>query len=154
MKHYKVFGLSLKGQVLKLEAYWYKSSKMSYFRARTALFFDLLQMDQGQDHFFLVLEHARHLICVPSNFMTNRRVPKFSLTNCAQSSKKTFMCPKFCTNLVLKYTKCRISTNSSNFLKLGTFTTVYHQKLFAIATTNCRFAEKNRLRGNTASHGN
>ena len=35
--------------------------------------------------------------CVPSNFMAHRRVPKFSLNNCAQSSKKTFMCPKVCT---------------------------------------------------------
>ena len=56
--------------------------------------------------------------CVPSNFMTNRRVPKFSLNNCAQSSKKMFMCPKFCTNPVLNYTKCHLSTNLSNFLKL------------------------------------
>ena len=29
--------------------------------------------------------------CVPSNFMANRQVPKFSLNNCAQSSKKTFV---------------------------------------------------------------
>ena len=28
------------------------------------------------------------------------------------------MCPKFRTNPVLKYTKCHISTNLSNFLKL------------------------------------
>ena len=56
--------------------------------------------------------------CVPSNFMANRRVPKFSLNNCAQSPKKTFMCPKFCTNPVLMYTKCHISTNLSSFLKL------------------------------------
>ena len=40
--------------------------------------------------------------------MANRRVPKFSLNNCDQSSKKTFMCPEFCTNPVLKYTKCQI----------------------------------------------
>ena len=56
--------------------------------------------------------------CVPSNFMANRQVPKFSLNNCAQSPKKTFMCPKFRTNPVLMYTKCHISTNLSSFLKL------------------------------------
>ena len=56
--------------------------------------------------------------CVPSNFMANRRVPKFSLNNCAQSPKKTFMCPKFRTNPVLMYTKCHLSTNLSSFLKL------------------------------------
>ena len=78
--------------------------------------------------------------------MANRRVPKFSWSNCAQSPKKTFMCPKFCTNPVLKYTKCHISTNLSNFLKLYL---LYCQKLFALAPTNRRFAEKNRLSGNT-----
>ena len=57
-------------------------------------------------------------ICIPYNFMANRRVPKFSLDNCPQSLKKTFMCPKFHTNPVLKYTKCHISTNLSSFLKL------------------------------------
>ena len=87
--------------------------------------------------------------CVPSNFMANRRVPKFSLNNCAQSSKRTFMCPKFCTNSVLKYTKCHISTNLANFLKLWL---LYCQKLFALAPTNRRFAEKNRLSGNTDTH--
>ena len=50
--------------------------------------------------------------------MANWRVPKFSLNNCAQSRKKTFMCPKFRTNAVLMYTKCHISTNLSSFLKL------------------------------------
>ena len=50
--------------------------------------------------------------------MANRQVPKFSLNNCAQSPKKTFMCPKFCTNPGLMYTKCHISTNLSSFLKL------------------------------------
>ena len=49
--------------------------------------------------------------------MANWQVPKFSLNNCAQSPKKTFMCPKFHTNAVLKYTKCHISTNLSSFLK-------------------------------------
>ena len=83
--------------------------------------------------------------CLPSNFMANRRVPEFSLSNCAQSSKKTFMCPKFCTNPVLKYTKCHISANLSNFLKLCL---LYCQKLFALALTNCRFAEKKQLSGN------
>ena len=78
--------------------------------------------------------------------MANRRVPKFSLTNCVQTSKTTFMCPKFCTNPVLKYTKCHISTNLSSFLKLCL---LYCQKLFALAPTNRRFTEKNRLRGNT-----
>ena len=42
--------------------------------------------------------------------MANRRVPKFSLNNCAQSPQKAFLCPKFCTNPVWKYTKCHIST--------------------------------------------
>ena len=28
--------------------------------------------------------------CVPSNFMADLRVPKFSLNDCTQSSKKTF----------------------------------------------------------------
>ena len=83
---------------------------------------------------------------VPSNFLANRQVPNFSLNNCAQSFKKTFMCPKFCTNSVLKYTKCHISTNLSNFLKLCS---LYCQKLFALAPTNRRFAEKNWLGGNT-----
>ena len=50
--------------------------------------------------------------------MANRRVPKFSLNNCAQSPKRTFMSPKFRTNPVLMYTKYHISTNLSNFLKL------------------------------------
>ena len=56
------------------------------------------------------------------------------------------MCPKFCTNPVFKYTKCHISTNLSNFLKLHL---LYCQNLFPIAPTNRRFAEKYRLRGNT-----
>ena len=73
------------------------------------------------------------------------QVPKFSLNNCAQSSKKTFMCPKFRTNPVLKYTHCHISTNLSNFPKLCL---LYCQKLFVLAPPNCRFAEKNRLSGN------
>ena len=33
-------------------------------------------------------------------------------------SKKTFMCPNFLYQSVLKYTKCHISTYLSNFLKL------------------------------------
>ena len=82
--------------------------------------------------------------CVPSNFMANRQVPKFSLNNCAQSFKKTFMCPKFCTNPVLKYTKCHVSTNLSNFLKLHL---LYCQNLFALAPANRRFAEKIGLVG-------
>ena len=81
----------------------------------------------------------QHYVCVPSNFMANWRVPKFFLNNCAQSSKKTFMCPKFHTNPVFKDTKCHISTNLSNFVKLCS---LYCQKLFALAPTNCRFAEK------------
>ena len=84
---------------------------------------------------------------VPSNLMDNRRVPKFLLNNCAQSSKKMFMCPKFRTYSGLKYTQCHISTNLSNFLKLYL---QYCQKLLALAATNRRFAEKNRLSGNTA----
>ena len=62
--------------------------------------------------------HIMPWSCVPSNFMADRRVPKFSLNICAQSPKKTFMCPKFRTNPVLMYTKCHISTNLSSFLKL------------------------------------
>ena len=84
--------------------------------------------------------------CFPSNFMANRRVPKFSLNNCAPSSKKMFMCLKLRTNPVLKHTQCHISTNLSNFLKLCL---LYCQKLLALAPTNHRFAEKNRLSGNT-----
>ena len=56
------------------------------------------------------------------------------------------MCPKFQTNSVLKYTKCHISTNLLNFLKLCS---LYCQKLFALALTNRRFTEKDRLGGNT-----
>ena len=76
--------------------------------------------------------------------MTNRRVPKFSLNNCAQSSKKTFMCPKFRTNPILKYTKYHISTNLLNFLKLCL---LHCKKLFALAPTNRRLAEKIGLVG-------
>ena len=82
--------------------------------------------------------------CVPSNFMANRRVPIFSLNNCAQSSKKPFMCAKFHTNPVIKYTQCHISTNLSNFLKLCL---LYCQKLFTLAPTNRQFAEKTGLVG-------
>ena len=77
--------------------------------------------------------------------MANRRVPKFSLNSCAQSFKM-FMCPKFRTYPVLKHTKCHISTNLSHFLKLCL---LYCQKLFALAPTNRRFAERNWLSGNT-----
>ena len=87
------------------------------------------------------------VIRVPSNFMANRQVPKFSSNNCAQSSKKAFMCPKFHTTPVFKYTKCHISTNVSSFLKLCLLNC---QKLFALPATNRRFAEKIRLSGNTA----
>ena len=86
------------------------------------------------------------MTCVPFNIMVNRRVLKFSLSNCAQSSKKTFMCSNFCTNPVLKYTQCHISTNLSNFLRLCL---LYCQTLLALAPTNRRFAEKSRLSGNT-----
>ena len=56
------------------------------------------------------------------------------------------MCPKFCTNPVLNTgNKCQISTNLSSFLKLCLLGC---QKLFALAPTNRRFAEKNRLSGN------
>ena len=55
-----------------------------------------------------------------------------------------FMCPEFCTNPVLKYTKCHVSTNLSKFLKLHL---LYYQKLFALAPTNRRFAEKISLVG-------
>ena len=76
--------------------------------------------------------------------MANQQVLKFSLNNCAQSSKKTFTCPKFCTNPVLKYTQSHISTNLLNFLKLCL---QYCQKLFALAPTNRQFAEKIDLVG-------
>ena len=56
------------------------------------------------------------------------------------------MCPKFRTYPVLKHTKCHISANLSHFLKLCL---LYCQKLFALAPTNRRFAERNRLGGNT-----
>ena len=56
------------------------------------------------------------------------------------------MCPKFPTNPLLKYTKCLISTNLFSFLKLCL---PYYQKLFALAPTNRRFAEKNRPSGNS-----
>ena len=82
------------------------------------------------------------------NFMANRQVPKFSSNNCAQRSKKMFTCPKFHTNPIFKYTKCHISTNLSNFLQLCL---LYCQKLFVLAPTNHRFAEKNRLSGNTGA---
>ena len=89
--------------------------------------------------------------CVPSNFMANRRVPKFSLNSCAKALRRRLLCPKFHTYPVLKHTKCHISTNLSHFLKLWL---LYCQKLFALAPTNRRFAERNRLSGNTAnSHG-
>ena len=52
------------------------------------------------------------------------------------------MCPKFCTNAELKYTKCRVSTNLSNFIKPRL---LYCQNLFALALTNRQFAEKNQL---------
>ena len=58
------------------------------------------------------------------------------------------MCPKFDTNPIFKYTKCHISTNLLNFLKLCL---LYCQKLFAIAPTNLRFAEKNRVSVNTGT---
>ena len=50
--------------------------------------------------------------------MANQQVAKFSLYNCAQSPKTTFLCPKFRTNPVLKYTKYHISTKLSSFLEL------------------------------------
>ena len=90
------------------------------------------------------VENIIFKLCVPSNFIANRQVPKFFLNNCAQSSKKTFMYPKFCTNPVLN---CHLSTNLSNFLNLCL---LYCRKLLALAPTNRRFAEKNRLSGNTA----
>ena len=61
--------------------------------------------------FVLLRAPSRVVSCVPSNFMASRRVPKLSENNCAQSFKKTFMYSKFCTNPVLKYSKCHISTN-------------------------------------------
>ena len=85
------------------------------------------------------------LSCVPYDFLANQRVPNFFKNNCAQSSKKMFMCPKFCTNPVIKYTKCQISTN---FLKLHL---LYCQNLFPLAPTNRRFTEKNRFSGNTGA---
>ena len=75
-------------------------------------------MVQKKIFFYKVLLQVQKSVlpyCVPSSFIANQRVPKFSLNNCAQSSKKTFMCSKFHTNPVFKYTKCHISTNLSNF---------------------------------------
>ena len=81
--------------------------------------------------------------------MANWLVPKFSLSNCAQGPKKTFMCPKFRANPILKYTKYHISTDLLKFLKLCL---LYCQKLFALSPTNRQFAERNRLSGNTAAN--
>ena len=106
--------------------------------------------DLGWNRLGLHSRKMMDVICVPSNFMANWRVPKFSTNNCAQSFKKTIMCPKFCTNPVLKYTKCHISTNLSNFVKLRL---VYCQNLSALAPTNRRLAEKNQLSGNTGCDG-
>ena len=50
-----------------------------------------------------------------------QQVPKFSWNNCAQSSRKMFMSPKFCINPVLKYNKCPISQISQIF-----WSYVYH----------------------------
>ena len=58
------------------------------------------------------------------------------------------MYPKFRTNPVLKYTKCHISTNLSNFLKLCLLPIL--QKIICPCSNKRRFAEKNRLSGNTA----
>ena len=88
------------------------------------------------------------LYCVPSNFITNQRLPKFSLNNCAQSLKKTFMCPKFSTNPVLKHTKCHISIKFVEFCK-AMF--IVLPKIFALAPTNRRFTEKNQLSGSTGT---
>ena len=64
-------------------------------------------MRENVKNYVLILAIANYWIwlsaSVASNFIASRQVPKFSLNNCAQSSKKTFMCPKFCTNPILKY---------------------------------------------------
>ena len=85
-----------------------------------------------------------HRAWVPSNFMANRRVPIFSLNNCAQTTKKTFMCPKFSSNPLLKYTQSHISTKLSNFLKLCL---LYCQKLFALSPTIANSLKKIGLVG-------
>ena len=72
--------------------------------------------------------------------------PNFLETIVRKALKKTFVCPNICTNRVLKYTKCHISTNLLSFLKLCL---PYCQKLFALAPTNRWLAEKNRTVGNT-----
>ena len=59
--------------------------------------------------------------------------PNFLETIVRKALKKTFVCPNICTNRVLKYTKCHISTNLLSFLKLCL---PYCQKLFALAPTN------------------
>ena len=90
--------------------------------------------------------------------MANRRVPKFSLNNCAQSSEKKIMCPKFCTNPVYQIYAIKVyqMPHFHKFVEFSkaTFTTRYRiaycQNLLALAPTNRQFAEKNRLSGNTA----
>ena len=57
-------------------------------------------------------------LSVPSSFLAHQQVPKFSQHKCAHSCINTLLCPKFCTNLVLKYTKSHISPNLLVFLKL------------------------------------
>ena len=79
--------------------------------------------------------------------MANWRVPEFSLSNCAQSLKKTFMCPKFHTNPVLKYTKCHISTNLSSFPKLCL---LYCQKYLPLLRQIADSLKKNWFSENTA----
>ena len=78
--------------------------------------------------------------------MADRRVPEFSLNNCAQSPKKTFMYPKFHTISVSKYTKCHISTNLSSSLKLCL---LYCQKYSPLYRQIAASLKKNRLSGNT-----
>ena len=75
------------------------------------------QSGLGLRYCFFLGKHKVTGECVPFNFMANWQVPKFSLNNCAQSPQKSFLY-WFCTNPVLKCTKCHISTNLSNFLKL------------------------------------
>ena len=77
-----------------------------------------------------------------------RECPNFLWIIVPKALKRRLCALNFRTNPVLKYTKCHISTDLLNFLKLCL---LYCQKLFALAPTNRRFAEKNQLSGNTGT---
>ena len=56
-----------------------------------------------------------------------------------------FMCPKFRTNPV--HIKVYQMSYFHKFVEFSKLSLLYRQKLFAIAPTNHRFAEKNQLDG-------